>query len=123
MVFNTTGPNPILPFSIYSALPHLNWPIGLTLDGPESPSISACIDLAAALNTGNYHKLSQIVRQFPSYLAGVYTGKGYEPIVLSGIVQDRGAAVTTKLPVAFLFHTLYLTVDGMPTLLGVACGP
>ena len=38
-------------------------------------------------------------------------------------MQTDGVAVTTELPVAFKFHMPYLTIDGSPTNLLVACGP
>ena len=48
--------------------------------------------------------------------------KNYAPVILSGIVQQRGDDVTTELPEAFVFHTPYVAKGGSPTTLTIACG-
>ena len=58
------------------------------------------------------------------FISKVYSSSKYAPITLSGVVQHdhNGDKTTTKLPVAFVFHTLYLTEDRARTTLAVTCG-
>ncbi len=53
----------------------------------------------------------------------VHSQSNYSPITLSGIVQQGGASVKTKLTVRFHFHMLYLTRDGTATTLSIVTGP
>jgi hypothetical protein len=81
------------------------------------------IDTAAALSTGNFHFFAKVAKTFPHCVAKIYAPKDYSPIILSGIVQQRGESVTTELNVAFLFHLPYETTDGNKCSLLVATGP
>jgi len=62
---------------------------------------------------------------FPEAVATVYTSDKFAPITLSGIVKQdtEGKITTTELPVAFTFHTPFLTPDGANTTLAIAAGP
>jgi hypothetical protein len=82
-----------------------------------------CVDTAASLCTGNSTFLFSIVKAYPECVAAIYAPEDYSPIILSGIVKRNGDAVTTALPVAFLFNLEYFTRDGQPAQLLVAAGP
>ena len=112
-----------LPVPINSLIPHINLQLGLSLEGNRCPVIGCVIDTAASLNTGNFAFVKKVAALYPNAVARVYTDKSYEPISLSGIVQIDGKAVSTLLPVAFVFHTPYVTKDGTPTTIIIACGP
>ena len=112
-----------LPVPINSLIPHINLQLGLSLEGDRCPVIGCVIDTAASLNTGNFAFVKKVAALYPNAVARVYTDKSYEPISLSGIVQIDGKAVSTLLPVAFVFHTPYVTKDGTPTTIIIACGP
>jgi hypothetical protein len=49
-----------LPIEIHSDFPHIILQLGATLGKPDSPSIRAVIDTAAALTTGNRHFFAKI---------------------------------------------------------------
>ncbi len=97
--------------------------LSATLGGPDSPSIRAVIDTAAALTTGNLHFFAKIAKAFPHTVAAIYTSKDYAPITLSGIVEQNRESITTKLSVAFKFKLPYFTKDGNATTFMVAVGP
>jgi hypothetical protein len=80
-------------------------------------------DTAAALSTGNSYVFTQIAKAFPHTVSAIYSNNDYSPIVLSGIVQQDGASVSTDLTVAFQFTMPYLTREGNATSLLIATGP
>jgi hypothetical protein len=112
-----------LPIKIHSNFPHIILQLGATLGGPDSPSIRAVINTAAALTTGNLHFFMKIAKAFPHTVAAIYAPKDYAPITLSGIVEQIGESITTKLLVAFKFKLPYFTKDGNATTFMVAVGP
>jgi hypothetical protein len=81
------------------------------------------VDTAATLNTGNLHYFAAIAKAFPHTVAAIFSAADHNPIILSGIVQQGGASITTNLTVAFEFHMPYFTREGTPTTLLVACKP
>ena len=105
----TEPSKPTLPVPISTNLPHLR--IAFGQGGTNEPITwnDGVLDTAASLSTMHYLVASHIARVNPGAVAGVFTDKSFSPIVLSGIVQSGGSAVTTSLPVAFTFHTPYLT--------------
>jgi hypothetical protein len=72
---------------------------------------------------GNLHYFAVITKAFPHTVAAIYSTADHSPIILSGIIQQGGASVTTDLTVASQFHMAYFTFKGTPTTLLVACGP
>ncbi len=112
-----------LPIEIHSDFPHIIIQLGATLGGPDSPSICAVIDTAAALTTGNLHFFAKIAKAFPHTLAAIYAPKDYALITLSGIVKQNGESITTELLVAFKFKLPYFTKKGNTTTFMVAVGP
>ena len=79
--------------------------------------------MAAALSTGNFHFFAQIAKAYPHIVSTIYSNNDYSPIVLSGIVQQDGASVSTDLTVAFQFTMPYLRCEGRATSLLIATGP
>jgi hypothetical protein len=116
-------PRRTLPIKIHSDFPHIILQLGATLGGPNSPSIRAVIDTAAALTTGNLHFFAKIAKAFPHTVAAIYASKDYTPITLNGIVEQNGESITTELLVAFKFKLPYFTKDGNATTFMVAVGP
>ncbi len=124
-VLNATTPaRRILPVPIQPSFPHITLQLGQVLGCSKCLSICCVVDTAAALNTGNLHYYAAIARAYPHTVATIlFSTTDHNPIVLSGIVQQGGASVTTDITVAFQFHMPYLTREGHPTTLLVACGP
>ncbi len=102
-------PRRTLPIEIHSNFPHIRLQLGATLGGPDSPSIRAVINTAAALTTGNLHFFAKIANAFPHTVAAIHAPKDYAPITLSGIVEQNGESITTKLLVDFKFKLSYFT--------------
>ena len=123
-VLNATAPaRRILPVPIQPSFPHITLQLGQVLGCSKCLSIRCIVDTTAALNTGNLHYYAAIAKAFPHTVAAIFSAADHNPIILSGIVQQGGAYVTTDLTVAFQFHMPYLTREGHPTTLLVACGP
>ena len=123
-VLNATAPaRRILPVPIQPSFPHITLQLGQVLGCSKCLSIRCVVDTAAALNTGNLHYYEAIAKAFPHTVAAIFSAADHNPIILSGIVQQGGASVTTDLTVAFQFHMPYLTREGHPTTLLVACRP
>jgi hypothetical protein len=97
--------------------------LGQVLGCLKCPAICCVVDTAAVLNTGNLHYFVAITKAFPHTVAAIYSMADHNPIILSGIVQQGGASVTTDLTVVFQFHMPYFMRKGTPTTLLVACGP
>jgi hypothetical protein len=117
------GNNEILPVPIQSNLPHIHLKVG-PADSDHPPIEHCClVDSAASLTNGNFYDCSKIAKAYPHLVHSVLMSKSSSPIVMSGIVHANGSAVTTKLPVAFVFYLPYLTRDGSPTTLSIATGP
>jgi hypothetical protein len=117
-VLNTAAPaRRILPVSIQPSFPHIILQLSQVLGCSKCPAICCIVDTAAALNT------AAIAKAFPHTVAAIFSTADHNPIVLSGIVQQGGASVTTNLTVAFQFHMPYFTRKGHPTTLLMACGP
>ena len=112
-----------LPVQIQAAFPHITLQLGSVLGCSNCPAIRCVIDTAAALSTGNLHFFAAIAKAYPHTVAAVHRETDYSPITLSGIVQQGGESVSTELTVGFQFHLPYLTREGHPTHLSVACGP
>jgi hypothetical protein len=79
--------------------------------------------MAAALTTGNFHFVAAVAKRYPQCVAKIFVPEDYNPIVLSGIVQQGGESVTMELTVGFQFHLPYLTKDGSPMSIVIAMGP
>jgi hypothetical protein len=123
-VLNTAAPaRRIFPVPIQLSFPHIILQLGQVLGCLKCPAICCVADTAAAINTGNLHYYAAIAKAFPHTVAAIFSAADHNPIVLSGIVQQGGASVTTNLMVAFQFHMPYLTCKGHPTSLLVAWGP
>ena len=123
-VLNATAPaRRILPVPIQPSFPHITLQLGQVLGCSKCLSICCVVDTAATLNTGNLHYYAVITKAFPHTVAAIFSTADHNPIILSGIVQQGGASVTTDLTVAFQFRMPYLTREGHPTTLLVACGP
>jgi hypothetical protein len=123
-VLNTVAPaRRILPVPIQPSFPHIILQLGQVLGCSKCPAICCIVDTAAALNTGNLHYYAAIAKAFPHTVAAIFSAADHNPIVLSSIVQQGGASITTNLTVAFQFHMPYFTRKGHPTTLLVACGP
>jgi hypothetical protein len=116
-------PRRTLPIEIHSDFPHIILQLSATLGGPVSPSIRAVINTTAALTTGNLHFFAKNTKAFPHTVAAIYAPNDYTPITLSGIVEQNGESITTKLSVAFKFKLPYFTKDGNATTFMVAVGP
>jgi len=112
-----------LPVQIQAAFPHITLQLGSVLGCSNSPAIRCVIDTAEALSTGNLLFFAAIAKAYPHTVAAVHRETDYSPITLSGIVQQGGESVSTELTVGFQFHLPYLTREGHPTHLSVACGP
>jgi hypothetical protein len=109
-VLNATAPaRRILPVPIQPSFPHITLQLGQVLGCSKCLSIRCVVDTAAALNTGNLHYYEAIAKAFPHTVAAIFSAADHNPIILSGIVQQGGASVTTDLTVAFQFHMPYLT--------------
>jgi hypothetical protein len=113
----------ILPIPIQTCFPHMVLQLGQVLGCSKSPAIRCVINTAAAINTGNLHYFAAIAKAFPCIMAAIFSAGDHNPIILSSIVQQGGASVTTDLTVAFQFHMPYLTREGTNTTLLIACGP
>jgi len=113
----------ILPVPVQAAFPHITIQLGRDLGCPKCPLIRCVIDTAAALSTGNFHFFAQIAKAFPHTVSAIYSNNNYSPIILSGIVQQDGASVSTDLMAAFQFTMPYLTREGHATLLLIATRP
>ncbi len=111
-----------LPIEIHSDFPHIIIQLGAILGRPDSPSIRAVIDTAAALTTGNLHLFAKIAKAFPHTVAAVYATKDYTPITLSSIVEQNGESITAELLVAFKFKLPYFTKEGNTTTFMVVVG-
>jgi hypothetical protein len=123
-VLNTAAPvRRILPVPIQPSFPHIILQLGQALGCLKCPAIHCIVDTAAALNTGNLHFFAAIAKAFPHTIAAIFSAADHNPIILSGIVQQGGASITTNLTVAFQFHMPCLTGEGHPTTLLVAYGP
>ena len=112
-----------LPVQIQAAFPHITLQLGSVLGCSNCLAIRCVVDTAAALSTGNLHFFAAIAKAYPHTVTAVHRETDYLPITLSGIVQQGSESVSTKLTVGFQFHLPYLTREGHPTHLSVACGP
>jgi hypothetical protein len=112
----------ILPVPVQAAFPHITIQLGRDLGCPKCPSIRCVIDTATTLSTGNFHFFAQIAKAFPHTVSAIYSNNNYSPIILSGIVQQDGAPVSTDLMVTFQFTMPYLTREGHATSLLIATG-
>jgi hypothetical protein len=97
--------------------------LGQVLGCSKCPAIRCVVNTAAVLNTGNLHYFAMIVKAFPHTVAAIYSAADHNPIILSGIIQQGSASVTTDLTVVFQFLMPYFMREGTPTALLVACGP
>ncbi len=113
----------ILPVPIQTSFPHMVLQLGQVLGCSKCPAIHCVVNTAAALNTGNLHYFVAIAKAFSLTVAAIYSAADHNPIILSGIVQQGGASITTDLTVTFQFHMPYFTREGTPTTLLVACRP
>jgi hypothetical protein len=93
----------MMPITIQSTLPHIVLQFGLDMDTADCPSICCAVDTCVALTTGNFHFFSTDAKHYPHCLAKILAPANYAPIVLSGIVQYKDKAVTTKLESVFSF--------------------
>ncbi len=93
------------------------------MDTADCPSIFCTVDTCTALTTGNFHFFSAVVKRHPHCIAKILAPANYAPIVLSGIVQNKDKAVTTKLEAGFQFHLPYRTSGGNASSLLIATSP
>ena len=114
-----------LPVAINTSLPHIPLKLGMVLDDPNSPTVMCVVDTAAALTTGNMFFTMKLAKMFPHCVVKIHTVDDCMPITLTGIVKSDvdGTKTSTELPVALTFSLPYLTNDGSPTNVTVACGP
>jgi hypothetical protein len=89
----------------------------------SAPLSAALLTLPLQLTWGTSITLQPLQKAFPHAVAAIFSAADHNPIILSGIVQQGGASVTTDLMVAFQFHMPYLMRKGTLTTLLVACGP
>jgi hypothetical protein len=113
----------ILPVPIQTSFPHMVLQLGQVLGCSKCPTIRCVVDTATAINTGNLHYFATIAKAFPHAMAMIFSAADHNPIILSGIIQQGGASITTDLTVVFQFHMPYLMRKGTPTTLLVACRP
>jgi hypothetical protein len=113
----------ILLAPIMTNFPHIHLQLGTELDCPKCPLLCCVIDMAAALTRGNFHFVAAVVKRYPHCVAKIFMPEDYNPIVLSGIVQQGGKSVTTELTVGFQYHLPYLTKDRSPTSIVIATRP
>jgi hypothetical protein len=114
---------PILPVPINTNLPHITLQLAAADEDADAPCLSVTVDTAASITTRNSDFLFKISRNFPGCVAAIYTDKNYSPLTLSGVVQRNGSAVTTELPLAFVFRLPYYTKKNEPALLMIGAGP
>ncbi len=110
--------------TIQSTLPHIVLQFGPDMHTANCPSICCAVDTCAALTTGNFHFFSTVAKHYLHCIAKILAPADYALIVLSGIVQNKDKAVTTKLKlVGFQFHLPYRTSGGNASSLLIAMGP
>ncbi len=85
--------------------------------------VRCVVDTEAALSMGNFHFVTVVAKRYPHCIAKLYVPQDYNPIVLSGIVQQGGESITTELTEGFQFHLPYLTKEGNPTSILITTGP
>ena len=112
----------LLPVPIQTNFPHVCLPLGPERDESSGLMMRALVDTAAAVSTGNFYYISTVAKAYPAALSRIYAPEDYSGIVLSGIVESGGAAVTTELTVGFEFHLPWKTKDGHSTSLLIATG-
>ena len=108
--------------TIQSNLPHIVLQFGPVLDMTDCPQVCV-VDTCTALTTGNFHFFAAVAKRYLYCLAKLLPPKDYAPIVLSGIVQAKDAAVTMELKAGFQFHLPYCTSGGDSLSLLIATGP
>jgi hypothetical protein len=108
---------------IMTNFPHIHLQLGTKLDCPKCPLLRCVINTAAMLTTGNFYFVAAVAKRYPHCIAKIFVPEDYNPIVLSGIVQQGGESVTTELTVGFQFHLPYLTKDRLPMSIVIATGP
>ncbi len=113
----------ILPAPIVTNFPHIHLQLGTKLDCPKCPLLRCVVDMAATLMMGHFHFVAAVAKRYPHCVAKTFVPKDYNPIILSGIVQQGGKSVTMELTVGFQFHLPYLANDGLPTSIVIATGP
>jgi hypothetical protein len=113
----------ILPAPIVTNFPHIHLQLGTKLDCPKCPLLHCVVDTAAALTTGNFHFVVAVAKRYPHCVAKIFVPEDYNPIVLSGIVQQGGESITMDLTVGFQFHLPYLTNGRLPTSIVIMTGP
>jgi hypothetical protein len=77
-----TANKELLPAPIMTNFPHIRLKLGTGLDNESCPKVSAIIDTATALSTGNFHFVSAIAKKFPHCLAKLYVPEDYNLIIL-----------------------------------------
>lgn len=120
---SSTGRKPPLPVAINTNLPHIKVMLGTGEPDQDWPEIMCVLDSGASLNTANFYTVNALAKAFPGSVHSIHTAEEFSPILLSGIVQSDGKAVTTELPVAFTFHLPYKLIDGSDATITFACGP
>ena len=123
-VFNASARSP-LPVPIDSNLPAIELPFGLA-NGDVFPKIWSTVDTGAVCTCGNSLFFGTIAARFPHIIQSIVVASeaGFSPLTLAGIVSDNGSSVTTtKLPIAFTFHTSFVTYDKNLVLYTIAVGP
>jgi hypothetical protein len=113
----------MMPITIQSMLPHIILQFGPDMDTADCPLICCTVDTCGALTTDNFHFFSAVAKHYPHCIAKILAPADYKPIVLSGTVQNKDKAVTTKLEVGFQFHLPYWTSGGDASSLLIATGP
>jgi hypothetical protein len=96
----------MMPITIQSTLPHIVLQLGPNMDTANCPLLCCTMDTCVALTTGNFHFFSAVAKRYPHCIAMILVPADYAPIVLSGIVQNKDKAVTTKLEISFQSPTL-----------------
>ena len=125
-VLSTSTPlRPPLPIAIQKLLPHINLPLGSTLDDAQPcPFLKCAVDTCAGLSTGNFHHFAQIAKCHPECVSRIMVPEDFSPILLSGVVRGRSDSevVTTELNIGFELLLPYRNRDGATIAIGFATG-
>jgi len=111
-----------LPVAIAHKMPHIVHEFGWDSVGEFVVQIAGMVDTCAALNTMYLPFGLHICKKYPWLLQAVYGPKRHHPITLSGIVKEEKDAVSTELPVAFVFITPMRNNSGQPINVAFAAG-
>ena len=84
--------------------------------------VAVLVDSCAALNTMYLPFGIYLCKKYPWIVSAVYGPKRHHSIHLTGIVKEDENAISTELPVAFVFVTPFRTTAGDPINVAIAAG-